>query len=102
MENANYYEENGLIHVSFKFFGKKDKGFLFHQPGICDGGWIISGHFDPNERTYKVRYSEDGFAWSRLISEISFEPKRTSITLYILGKQDVVWSCVLKVIPSSM
>lgn len=86
MENANYYEENGLIHVSFQFFGKKDKGFRFHQPGICDGGWIISGHFDPNERTYKVRYSEDSFACSRLKSEISFEPKKNVDYVVYLGK----------------
>lgn len=86
MENANYYEENGLIHVSFQFFGKKDKGFWFHQPGICDGGWIISGHFDLNEKTYKVRYSEDGFAWSRLKSEISFEPKKNIDYIVYLGK----------------
>lgn len=86
MENANYYEENGLIHVSFQFFGKKDKGFWFHQPGICDGGWIISGHFDTNEKTYKVRYSEDGFACSRLKSEISFEPKKNIDYIVYLGK----------------
>ena len=86
MENANFYEENGLIHVSFQFFGKKDKGFWFHQPGICDGGWIISGHFDPKERTYKVRYSEDGFACSRLKSEISFEPKKNIDYIVYLGK----------------
>lgn len=86
MKKANYYEENGLIHVSFQFFGKKDKGFWFHQPGICDGGWIISGHFDPNEKIYKVRYSEDGFAWSRLKSEISFEPKKNVDYVVYIGK----------------
>lgn len=86
MENANYYEEDGLIHVSFQFFGKKDKGFYFHQPGICDGGWIISGYFDPNKKIYKVRYSEDSFVCSRLKSEISFEPKKNVDYVVYLGK----------------